>query len=363
MELDNKNASFGNIIRSSSSSKKLQKQKTKVPQRGLGVAQLEKIRLQDQQNKKDFKSPSPPQQQPIPFPTYHSYSSIPDISSPNSILRLQNNINSNFNALQPPNKIWNSSSEFNLEKENCEVIDPGLALSNPIWPLHTLMQRSHFHQSPPSMMNVSSRSSSSSSLLNLHMELPSNQNNSYAVSLWPEEDKMVGMKRSYPFALENTTTTTGPSYHCKLPTIIHPFGRSEETTSFAINGATILNPNFRSCDWKKNKKENGDFNGDFLTLGPPPTTSLTSPNSKLQTQTHHLLPFHHSETFDFSSLPYQGNIEDEIDQETAGTSVGNGVQPFYSFLPPAIIQIGQTITTCNGAADFGDNVIDLSLRL
>ncbi|WCJ32230.1 hypothetical protein M5689_013668 [Euphorbia peplus] len=369
MELENKNGSIENIgvIRSS---KKQQKQK-KVPQRGLGVAQLEKIRLEEQQKKIDLKSssPSPPlpisnNHHPISIPTYNT--TIPDdiISSPNSILRLQNNIdiynNSNINAVplgwhQGP-KVWNSSCEFNFEKENCEVVDPGLAFrlsreSNPIWPLHSLMQRSHYHQSPPTMMNVSSRSSSSSSLVNLHMELPSNQNNSYAAALWPEEElKMVGMKRSYPFSLENST-----NYHCKLPT----FGRSEESSSsFAIHGHTTINPNFRgpsSCDswvserkqtnWKKNKKlENGDFNADFLTLSPPASSQI-----------------HNSQSFDFSSLPYQGIIEDEIDE--AGN--GNGVQhPFYSFLPPAIIQSGQPITTCHASADFGENVIiDLNLKL
>lgn len=117
------------------------------------------------------------------------------------------------------------------------------------------------------------------------------------------------------------------------------------------------------------KKENGDF----LTLAPPPTTTS---NSK-------------SESFDFSSLPYQvstliiniilincnkhintkydcfiylfiqASIEDEIDEAAlGGASLKNQLQTFYGFRPPPIMPIAQP-DTC----DFADNVIDLNLKL
>ncbi|KAF2287347.1 hypothetical protein GH714_039698 [Hevea brasiliensis] len=93
-------------------------------------------------------------------------------------------------------KIWNSC-DFNLEKETSCGVDPGLAFrsrlnlpfeSNSTWPLPSLMQGAQYP--PPPMVNVSS-TSSSSSLQNLHMELPSNQScyGNYT-PVWPEEEKL-----------------------------------------------------------------------------------------------------------------------------------------------------------------------------
>ncbi|XP_021684258.2 uncharacterized protein LOC110667654 isoform X2 [Hevea brasiliensis] len=337
-------------------SSKKQKQK-KVPQRGLGVAQLEKIRLEEQ--KKDgsmiLTSASTPISSPpkpsnhsasVPIPNYQSYStsSIPcpsDISSPNSILRPQNTDIFNSNTIPFVNslgwqsvsvqghgnmpKIWNSY-DFDLEKETTCGIDPGLAFrsslnlpfeSNSIWPLPSLTQRVQYQQPPPPppMVNVSS-TSSSSSLQNLHMELPSNQSyyGNYT-PIWPAEEKMVGMKRPYPFALDNPP---GPSFPSKFPPIVHPIGRSDESFSFGNAGTfnfTLANPNFREgplCsdsisepkpNSKKIVKENAVSRGDFLTLGPP-TTTLTCQNSKLEPPSAYLA-LHNYGNLDFDSLPYQ----------------------------------------------------------
>ncbi|XP_057993230.1 uncharacterized protein LOC131174147 [Hevea brasiliensis] len=152
---------------------------------------------------------------PIPENQSHSTSSIPypsDISSPNSILRPQNIDIFNANTIPFVNslgwrsvsvqghgnmpKIWNSC-DFNLEKETSCGVDPGLAFrsrlnlpfeSNSTWPLPSLMQGAQYP--PPPMVNVSS-TSSSSSLQNLHMELPSNQScyGNYT-PVWPEEEKL-----------------------------------------------------------------------------------------------------------------------------------------------------------------------------
>ncbi|KDP36273.1 hypothetical protein JCGZ_09838 [Jatropha curcas] len=416
------NSNSGNIGRSS----KKQKQK-KVPQRGLGVAQLEKIRLEEQQKKDGsviltshpqppISSNSPPNKpnsnhQPLPvIPNYnqtYSSSAIPypcDISSPNSILRPQSIDIFNSNSLGWQSisvhqghanipKIWNSCDYNDLEKESCGV-DPRLAFrsglnlpfeSTPIWPLPCLMQRAQYHHqqqpSPPppppppppsSMVNVSSStSSSSSSLQNLFMELPSNQiyYGNYT-PLWSEEEKMVGRKRRYPFSLDNPP---GPSFHCKFPPII---GRSDESISFG-NGSTFnftsVSPNFREgplCSdsisdrkhtSKKSMKEIGALNGDFLTLAPPSTT-WTCPNSKLKHPKSAYLAFHNCESCDFDSLPYQGGIEDPTFQ--SGPSVPNQLQPYYSFLPPAVMQTGEAtknISNCNGS-EVGET-IDLNLKL
>lgn len=178
----------------------------KVPQRGLGVAQLEKIRLEEQQ-KKDatavaaaaiLPSPSPLSSTTkshyisVPIPHYHhsnqSSSPIPfpsltslDTSSPNSIHRpplLAQNIDIRKpNAVPLSNlgntggfdirghanvpKLWNPR-EYNFEKENSSGLDPGLALSctfnlphepNTSWPLTGPVHRTQQHHQPPSMVN------------------------------------------------------------------------------------------------------------------------------------------------------------------------------------------------------------------
>ncbi|EEF31027.1 conserved hypothetical protein, partial [Ricinus communis] len=397
-----------NLGNSGIKSSKKQKQK-KVPQRGLGVAQLEKIRLEEQRKKdgsmlltsKTPISSSPPKTSinhhsssvttPNYYyhhhPSYSSPSSIPNYpsditSSPNSSLKPQSFdvLNSNITALPLNNplgwqsvsvhqghgnvtKIWNSSSDqYNLENEN-HGVDPRLAFrsslnlpyeSNPIWPLQSLIERTQYQPPPPSLVNASSINTAAS-LLNLHMELPSNQNyyGNYT-PIWPEEEKMVGIKRPYPFSQDN------PPFHCKIPTIIHPIGRSDDSTSFGngsiFNLTTPTSPNFRDgtlCsdsmsepkpNSKKNNTENEDFNGDFLTLAPPVTT-LSCPNSKLERSSPAHLTYQNETTFDFDSLPYQGIIENPMLQP--GASATNQLQPYYSFLPPAILQIGQATRTIN----------------
>ncbi|KAG8657927.1 uncharacterized protein LOC110610681 isoform X1 [Manihot esculenta] len=388
---------IGNIGRSS----KKQKQK-KVPQRGLGVAQLEKIRLEEQQKKDGSTiltsaSSSPPPPKPsnlspsVPIPNYQSYSAS-SASSPNSILRPQNidtlvhslgwqSVSVQGHGNMP--KLWNSC-DFNLEKDTAYGIHPELSFrssfnlpfqSNSIWPLPSLMQRAQYQPPLPpaaasSMVNVPS--SSSSSLQILHVELPSNQSyyGNYT-PIWPEEENVVGLKRPYPFALDNPP---GPSFPCKFPPVVRPIGRSDESASFA-NGGTFnfipANSNFRegpSCsnsisEPKPNSKKiiDGFSSGDFLTLGLPTATS-TRPNSNLKPPSASLAIRNYG-NFDFDSLPYQGSMEDpSIEQEP---SVPNQLQHYCSFLPPATVQIGQpakTISNCSGDEVVEEN-LDLSLKL
>ncbi|KAF2286087.1 hypothetical protein GH714_010234 [Hevea brasiliensis] len=268
-------------------------------------------------------------------------------------------------------KIWNSY-DFDLEKETACGIDPGLAFrsslnlpfeSNSIWPLPSLTQRVQYQQPPPPppMVNVSS-TSSSSSLQNLHMELPSNQSyyGNYT-PIWPAEEKMVGMKRPYPFALDNPP---GPSFPSKFPPIVHPladqmnhFHLAMQAHSISLLPTLISEPKPNS---KKIVKENAVSRGDFLTLGPP-TTTLTCQNSKLEPPSAYLA-LHNYGNLDFDSLPYQGSMEDPTVEP--GPSVPNDLQPYYSFLPPAIMQIGpptKTTSNCSGG-DAVENV-DLNLKL
>ncbi|XP_050370108.1 verprolin-like [Argentina anserina] len=429
----------------SSNSKKTNKQK-KVPQRGLGVAQLEKIRLEEQQKKaasvltsptpstasNSFPSPtksSPCVPNPNPIRNYQPPSSIPfpslpslDLPPPNSIfrppnaevvVRKQNSVgtvplpNNGFeipghgNGYVP--NMWNPNCEYNggdLHKESSSgILDPGFAFrpslnnlptfdhSNPIWPLPNFPQRKQqFHHQtqpqppppppppPPSLVNVSSATSlsSSSSVLNFHTEPPSNQSyySSYSTPMWSDEERMIGMKRPYPFSQDNDA----PSINFKFPTFVTQSMRTDETTSCGNRGGIFnLDPRgntiFRegpTCSTSISEsnsrigiKENGNVNGEFLTLAPP-ASNRTCPSPKFNFPPGYLA-FHNPEVPDFASFHYQGNSEDTIFQ--SGRSGSNPQQAFYTFIPPAKAQIvrpAAILNNCNG--DVGETV-DLNLKL
>lgn len=178
----------GNFVRSSK-----KKKPKKVPQRGFGVAQLEKIRLEEQQKKDAAIAsssanmlPTKSSSLPLPTPNFHpstqssSPSAIPflaDISSPTLVFRPSSSslqiidiLNPNTVPLTNPvgwstaslegqenvHKLWNSS-EFNIEKESSGVDQGSAFLSNlnhfshesiPMWPLP--IQRAEQFQHHPS---------------------------------------------------------------------------------------------------------------------------------------------------------------------------------------------------------------------
>lgn len=282
---------------SNRSSKKL-KQK-KVPQRGLGVAQLEKIRLEEQQKKGGATFPpnslvSPTnssclavgqcaptnfRQTPSPFPVPLPPPPPPtDLSSPNSGFRPSSSI-PNTDPLHltplplpsPPNdgggirypaipgfghgnwpRLWNG--EYNLERESHRLDQTGFAVrsnmdspyeSHPIWPPPSLIQKAQQFQQQPSssaMVNVSLGTSTSSV-----MEPPSNQSfySNYYTPVWPEEDKMVGNnKRTYPFSRDNQS---GPSLPCKFPpSNVPPIARRDVSGSNFMRGTDNAEPSYPS---------------------------------------------------------------------------------------------------------------------
>ncbi|XP_021890291.1 uncharacterized protein LOC110808943 isoform X2 [Carica papaya] len=412
----------GNLARSS----KKQKPK-KVPQRGLGVAQLEKIRLEEQQ-KKDAAAilPSSPStilsqtKSPyfsVPFPGYHNPPNHPSSSCSSSSIPFSSDHSSSSSMLRPPPllqnvdgvgtdtapftnsigwspvplqgnangvpKLW-SPCEYNLEKESSGV-DPGLACRsnlivpyelNPIWPLPSLIQKAQQCQRAYSMVNASSATSASSSsstqssslLNNFQIEPPSNQSYySNYTSPWPEEEKMVGFKRSYPFSLDNSS---GPLFDCKFPPLVHhPINKSSEQASHCNGGSVYLesgNQIFRdslTCPTsmselysKQSNRESGSSNRDFLTLAPPTISNIKhiSPAN---------LGYNNHEYPDFESPPYQVSTEDSIIKQ--GPSQSNQQQPYFSFFPPAAKQIdpaaSSSVSNCN-VGEVGEGV-DLNLKL
>lgn len=397
---------------SSRSSKKL-KQK-KVPQRGLGVAQLEKIRLEEQQKKdavlqsatilspnsiispsnscsslavqctsfRPNPSPSIPPASPTGLPSPNSIFRSPplipniDIMRPNSVPNNVGGSEMGWQAIPSSgsgnwSKLWNS--EYNPEGENHKLDHHGSFIrsnvnlpyesNTPIWPLPGIMQRSLQFQEPcpSSMVNVPS-GTSSSSLMNFRIEPPSNQSyrgNNYT-PLWPEEERMVGMKRSYPFSIDDAPV---PSFNCRFPpAYVSTIPRIDESASFSNDGTFNIEPvntifregpssssGLSELNKKKLIKENGGFNGDFLTLAPPKPKHTSS-----------YLSLHSQEIPDFDALPYQGTTDDPVHWPGPSRSIQ---QPFFSFLPSANTKNGQSAGTISNSNGEVVESVDLNLKL
>ncbi|XP_039026910.1 uncharacterized protein LOC120160602 [Hibiscus syriacus] len=195
----------------------------------------------------------------------------------------------------------------------------------------------HLQQrSSSSMVNLSSKTSSSTSVMNFQMKPPSNQ--SYYTNFKPflPGEKVIGMKRPYPFSLDNSPGQF--PFHTKYyPPIVNSNNGKFEATSSTSKATT-----FNSDSGTSNSREgpsNGVFARGFLTLAPPTTTS-------------NLLAYH------------QASFEDSIMKQG-----GSGLymqRPYYSvFPPPAMAKIEQasaaTMANCK-RVEVAEH-IDLHLKL
>ncbi|KAJ4981094.1 hypothetical protein NE237_031931 [Protea cynaroides] len=386
------------------SSKKL-KQK-KIPQRGLGVAQLEKIRLEEQQKKDATTGVSSPSFViPVPHSHHHQSSSSShfpaspiDLSSTTPLFRNPPPVPiSTLDLLVPPpppsfpttttiygshqvascgSSIWNNEMNYNGEIPR---LDHGLAcrtqLQNeaayPIWhsPPPVVIDRKQPHSS--TMGNVPSLISSSSGL-GFPMELPSNQSfysSHYYTppSPWPEEEKVVGIKRPWPFSLDNLP---------KLPSIIKPFYRPEESSlcgnsngngssTFKLEPADcIISEDSTSSTLHANRtgitselkhnngiKENGTLDGDFLTLGSSATSSSLMGCGSKKHQPLASIPSHYPiPEFDLHSSLV--SIEEPLLQ-----------QPIHNFFPPKGQLNGVTATMNDQRRIESGDRVDLNLKL
>ncbi|XP_077210224.1 uncharacterized protein LOC143845697 isoform X2 [Tasmannia lanceolata] len=274
----------------------------KIPQRGLGVAQLEKIRLLEQQKTFCFLLPNPQFEYSIPFQSRSDLnSSKPSIS-----------ISTVHHLLSPPppplDFMPRNAMDFNHDLKG-QNLDLDLSLPS----LHTdsssfLNSVCHapvFVQRKIEQANVSS--SSVSSGVNFQMEPPSNQNSNSTP--WPEEQR-----RRWPFSLDNSPEN--PSFLRE--------GRSSSITIHS-NSKAEINP----------IKENRCMDSDFLTLASPTTKGNLKSG---------LLQFH-------------GSLDDPF-LRTNG--LGSKQQPFYVFLPmePSCLSVNSS----DPRAEETDN-IDLNLKL
>ncbi|XP_038897651.1 uncharacterized protein LOC120085628 isoform X1 [Benincasa hispida] len=408
---NNRFGSFGTIggISGRSSSKKLKPKPKKVPQRGLGVAQLEKIRLEEQQ-KNDaapaiFSSSSPlsPTKSSsylsLPVPSFRQSNRSPSFLSPPPV-----NLSSSTSMFGPPLPVlnmdvkdsftvplvdqansggsetglsavtileqgnaikWQSSCEYYLEKENYGV-DPGLAFrsnfdfpyeTNPGGPSNEL-QRAQQNQAPSPLVNLSSTTSLSSGL-NVQIEPPSNQSYCYGnySTIWADKEEklqMFGMNRLPRFSPDNPTE---PMFDYNHSSFNVP-NRSDDSTLHGNGSAlSFREDHVRSLSAPSSLEniKDDDFNGNFLTLASLATCWTSCPSSSIVKcpPTYPLLQ--NLMDSDSELHPFQGGLK----------PVGLAKkQPFYSFLPPAEVKTGKetaiSMNKCNG--EVGER-LDLDLKL
>ncbi|KAM3382562.1 putative protein isoform X2 [Capsicum galapagoense] len=378
----------------------------KVPQRGLGVAQLERIRMEGEKN------PTPNVLAPnkclvVECPTFRPKNNP---LSPPSTMDLPSKscvFTPNVSALvldgsRPKEKTlnvgggevsWSSvtgtgssdkcpilwSCEFSPERESQQGNRHGLvafgssvdlpnALHNPILPLPSVLQRSLQYQQSScssSMMNISSGISSSSSVLNYQMEPPSNQNyySCNYLPLWPEDVKMVGMKRPYPFSPDFPPV---PAFQCKFPPgYVNLSSRSPESASCSNECAASLESGnllkreapsgSRTLSESKPRnvvRQKKALNGDFLTLALPTAAFPYQHSSNSTVRSREIL--------NLESVTCQGVAEEPSTSSAISRSVQ---QPIYGFFPTARVQISQEGTNKRSChVEVGGNV-DLNLKL
>ncbi|KAL3736151.1 hypothetical protein ACJRO7_025147 [Eucalyptus globulus] len=224
-------SSYGGIRTRSS---KKQKQK-KVPQRGLGVAQLDKIRIEEQQK---------------------SHATVAAVST-----------------LTPPQ---DSDPDVSVLVKGTVPLASALKYDG-------LENTSLPQYDPPPSSTVNASTTSSSYVLNSQTEPPSNQSyhGNYA-PIQQEEEKIGGLKRSCPLSSEKL-----PAFlvHLKLLTSANTPQTSDDSASSEYGAELICEPGigsfryFSDAKSVQSKKQNGVFSNEFLTLGLP-TLPSTWPTTK-----------------------------------------------------------------------------------
>ncbi|KAG8386382.1 hypothetical protein BUALT_Bualt03G0143000 [Buddleja alternifolia] len=373
----------GGGVNLSNRSKNVSSKQKKVPQRGLGVAQLEKIRLEEQRKKDalqaanvlaknaiqstNFRPSISPSLNSVPLPP-SSPTNIPSPSVPGIEIPITKQLNGGRGEIGNwPKMLWNGELSLEGEKQRVDhlVFGFGRQVNLPYAANSSgLPMRSHPFQPPcsSSMVNASS-GISPSSISSSQMELPSNQSfrGNSNTSLWPEEDKMVGMKRSYPFPLESPR---GPSFHCNFnSTYAASKSRSDELSYTEPSNKYIRDgPSNSSPLPERNPieviRDDEELNGDLLTLAPPIDSS--PPSNSQGKQNLDYSGHNGMELSDFKRFPSQENVKS---QSFWWGSCGSTEQQPFSFFPDKP-QTDQSTTTCvsNGSGEKAET-IDLNLKL
>ncbi|KAJ8556067.1 hypothetical protein K7X08_022825 [Anisodus acutangulus] len=325
----------------------------KAPQRGLGVAQLERIRLEEQHKKYSI------------FQSLQCLNSIPtssriDFSSKDSVFRPNQSapfILDNLESLSQTNNHHGVVFGHNLKLPS----EP----HNLIFPVLQRSQQYHQTSSSSSMVNISSGiSSSSSSVQKFQMEPPSNQSYYGCTNCF-----LLGLQKSrpYPFSPECPPV---PLFRCKFPQCsVASVSRSRESSS-SSNGCSV---NVEEGNLLKREvvsksralsesgpsisvRETKALNGDFLRL-PPPAAALPHLEAVNRRSLTNSAP-HTLELFNY--VPSQVAAAEPTPPSGLSISVE---QPILGFVPSAEVQIGREGTRRSGFHTEVGGDVDLDLKL
>ncbi|XP_057813536.1 uncharacterized protein LOC131027471 isoform X2 [Cryptomeria japonica] len=281
-------------------SRKAKNGEKKIPQRGLGVAQLEKLRMEEQQKQQQQQRVMGliPQDQlhrqikasfqpPHPSPTAPFALDLPPRDSIICLAGLNVSVpvhmtNNNYALAESnscvthvsvaPDSVVSAPFQQGLGSEisgSAAVNHRELMFFEPsLWP-----------SGPPTelpMMNVSSCGA-------VQTEPPSNQIYSDNAGTWPEENKIPGRKRFWPFSeanmLEVKSSRVEPSSQNTVGVFseqghrqqLSPLGQGIVKDSCSSNSTNLMQPSFQ-LNWKGSyendiSSQEKEVPSDFLTLG------------------------------------------------------------------------------------------------
>ncbi|CAL1410323.1 unnamed protein product [Linum trigynum] len=274
--------------------------KQRVPKRGPGVAELEKILREQGDHKKatttsDVAVVPPPPHPPSPPPAAAACSSLPSSPPPPPLSSSASKTpafppRSQLYSFLPQPTSWNPG-ESSHDAGNCSksefrfpfspLLGSNGSSDQQAVPSPVFFQRSQQHSSCPAMMNLFPQNSSAA-------EPPSNQTALYRRSpvSWPEEDtpSMVGTKRSCPYTMDIPQI---PVFRYQVPSYLPQVTESVSTFSLGSH----YNANYRGQsssypnDEQSSRRWSGNSNskdpafaegqGGFVLLGCPTTTRIS----------------------------------------------------------------------------------------
>ncbi|XP_062208779.1 uncharacterized protein LOC133910284 [Phragmites australis] len=313
------------------------KNKTKkIPQRGLGVAQLEKLRIEEQ-NKMEGATASG---------TTHALSGGGGLGH---LLPLH----------PPPPRLPPSALPRPAADGGVHCGFPPV-LWDPADPMKHPCKRSLCP--PPPLPMVSTGLSLTASSSSSHpTEPPSNQmyssSGSRSAAPADEDREAAGVDRSWPFMFDGMTAaafrTTGKA------TPVVPFvGRRTREARFADVCPDLSRHEFRATNYFSTKAIYSDWGSDFAhyksskengCAGEPAFFTMSSQPAPLMKQSHVIPSIHLPEYNEYGVMTSQ-----------QGSISASASQPFYSFLPAGPVRCERVLSDCK--ADVSDGV-DLELKL
>ncbi|XP_057726474.1 protein SPEAR2-like [Arachis stenosperma] len=311
----------------------------KVPQRGLGVAQLEKIRMEELQKKNAVPILSPQQDSvaSTPIQNFHHSNQPPPRSQ------------AEFRTMSLKQMLTHNSG-FEVDPAAMQFLPSFPFESNPVWSLPYLGQKApQFHHQLTSMVNVSTPP-----MPHYSREPPSNQNCNDNGLFSRQAEKIIGVKRPYPFCLDAPPVPANNYTLCNS-------GFNNDAGNSTLRELPSCSASNSELNSRKRNKENENFIGHFLTLAPP--TSTSSPPSKTKPFSA-FLAIPNKDNPESESTSFQDTIEDQVPQLQAFNRFNQQKQPFYYFFPPAAdeLQIGVSTARTQNVNGAKENV-DLNLKL